>query len=350
VLDCQWLQQLHTFGLLAKAFRPPEQIVLLRSYVRQRSTLVRHAAAQILAMQNALTLMNLKLQHVVSDISGTTGMAIIRAILDGERDPVVLAQHRDYRCKNDSETIAASLRGSWRDDHLFLLRQAVESYDHFQSQIDDCDTSIAASLDSFDSVADPRDLPPDKPGRKRDRKSLPMDLRAELFRITGTDFFAINGLDDRVLLILLAEVGTDMSPWATVKHFTSWLGLCPANDISGGKVLRRGTRPNASRAAMAFRLAASSLHHSRSALGAFYRRKRAQLGAPKALTATAHKIARNYYHAARYGTQYVDVGAKLYEERYRAQQLKWFKREATRLGFELLPKAPAHPPTLPLHI
>jgi transposase len=347
VQDCQWGQQLHTYGLLSKAFRPPEAIVTVRSYVRQRAKLVRSAATQILAMQNALTLMNLKLQHVVNDVTGVTGLAIIRAILAGERDPYVLAQHRDYRCKNDLATITASLVGNWREDDLFLLRQAVDSYDHFQCQIDDCDATINATLAAFDSVADPADLPPDKPTRKRDRKSFPGDLRAEVFRITGVDLFAINGLNDLTILTLLSEVGTDMSPWPTAKHFASWLSLCPANDVSGGKVLRRGTRPNASRAALAFRLAASSLHRSHSALGAFFRRKKAQLGTPKALTATAHKIARAYYNALRYGNEYVDAGEEFYQERYRQHQLKIARRMADRLGLQLVPKTIApHQPAL----
>jgi transposase len=348
VIDCQWQQQLHTYGLLAPAFRPPDQVVCLRTYVRQRAKLVRLAAAQIQAMQDALTLMNLKLQHVVSDISGVTGMAIIRAILAGEHDPAKLAELRDYRCKSTVETITASLQGNWRDDHLFRLRQAVASYDHHQQQIADCDVAITAALQSFDSVADPAALPPDKPGRKRDRKSFPIDLRAELFRILGVDLFAINGLDDFNLLTLVSEVGTDMSPWQDSKHFASWLALCPANDVSGGKVLRRRTRPNASRAALAFRLAAASVHHSRSAIGAFFRRKRAQLGAPKAITATAHKIARNYYHALRYRTAFTDIGEALFEQRYRERQLKHLKHEAKRLGFEIIPKETPPPTFLPL--
>jgi transposase len=339
IRDCAWHQQLETFGLLSPAFRPDHEVVFLRSYVRQRAKLVRLAASHIQGMQNALTLMNIKLQHVVSDITGVTGMAIIRAILAGERDPKKLAEFRDYRCKESFATIAAALLGHWRDDHLFELRQSVSLFDQCQLHIAECDAAIHQTLAAFDPQADPADLPP----RKRGRKSRPTELRSELFRAAGADLTSIEGIEEDTAVTLLAEIGHDMSHWPTVKHFTSWLGLCPAHDISGGKILRRGTKPCASRAALALRLAANSLHHSHSALGAFLRRKKAHLGAPKAVTATAHKLARHVYFLLKYGTPYADIGEEAYERQFRNHQLKVCERMAHRLGMTLQPAQPVAP-------
>jgi len=283
--------------------------------------------------------MNIKLQHVVSDITGVTGMAIIRAILAGQRDPQHLASLRDRRCKNDATTIAAALTGNWRDDHLFQLKQAVSLYDAFQQHIADCDTAIAHCLGSFSGRADPTDIPPNRPTRKRDRKSLPSALRPQLFRITGVDLTAIDGIDDATALTLLSEVGTDMSRWPTAKHFASWLCLCPAHAISGGKILKRRSRPTASRAATAFRLAAMGLHRSQSHLGAFFRRKKAQLGTAEAVTATAHKLARIFYAVLSSKTSYADLGAAFFETRYRERAVAALTRRAQALGFNLAPSS-----------
>lgn len=337
VSDCQWIQYLHSVGLLAPAFRPDHQVVLLRSFVRQRAMLVQQASRQIMHMQHALTLMNIKLQHVVSDITGVTGMAIIRAILAGERDPFRLASLRDGRCKNDAAIIAAALHGNWRHDHLFQLKQAVSLFDTFQQHIADCDAEILASLDSFPARADASEILPDRPSRKRDRKSRPPSLRPELFRITGVDLTAIDGLDDASALTILSETGTDMSRWPTAKHFASWLCLCPAHAISGGKVLKRRTRPTVSRAATAFRVAAMGLHRSHSALGAFFRRKRAQLGTAEAITATAHKLARIFYTVLRTHTPYADLGVDHYDRTYRAKVVLTLSRRAAALGYSLQP-------------
>src|SRR3990172_13066868 len=266
VLDCQWLQQLHTFGLLAGAFRPDDQVCVLRSYMRQRAMLVRYAGQHVQHMQKALVQMNVQLQHVIEDVTGATGMRIIRAILDGERDPHCLAALRDNRCKNSVSTIGKALQGDWREEHLFALQQAVELVEAYQAKIAACDERIQAHLQSFDDRNDGQPLPKGRPPR-RDRHDLGFDATAELFRITGVDLVAIPGLEAHSVLKILSEIGRDMTKWQTIKHFGSWLGLAPNNRVSGGKVLSRRTLPSANRAATALRLAAQSLHHSRRAAG-----------------------------------------------------------------------------------
>jgi len=325
VLDCQWLQQLHTYGLLRGAFRPADQVCTLRAYVRQRSTLVRSASAHIQRMQKALAQMNLQLHNVVTDITGVTGMSIIKAILAGERNPHVLAALRDKRCKNSEETIARSLHGNYRPEHLFSLQQAVELYEFYQQKIADCDQQILAQLRQFDS---PDDGDPDsKP---------PRSMEEALQRMSGTDLSSINGINTNSALKIIAEIGIDMSRWKTVKHFTSWLGLCPGSKISGGKILSSATKPVANRAAAALRMAAMTLFNSKSALGAYFRRQRSRLGAPKAITATAHKLARLIYNMLKYGSAFVDSGQEQYEERYRSRVLQGLKRKAQELGYKLI--------------
>jgi transposase len=336
VLDCQWLQQLHTFGLLAGAFRPVDRVCVLRSYLRQRAMLVRYASHHIQHMQKAMTQMNVKLQQVVSHITGATGMAIIRAILGGKRNPEELAKLRDCRCKNDEATIARALHGHYREEHLFELRQAVELFDEYQEKIAACDQRIEAHLATFDDQIDVPATRPSSRKRKRSKNGLVFDLRQHLRRVTGVDLTKIDGIDASTALTVISEIGLDMTRWRTVKHFTSWLGLCPGNKISGGKRLSGQTRPCANRAATALRLAANALHRSQSALGAFLRRKKAQLGAPKAITATAHKLARLVYTMLRYGEDYVDEGQEYYERRYRQRVVDSMKRKARAFGFRLV--------------
>jgi transposase len=319
VLDCQWLQQLHTYGLLHGAFRPADEVCTLRAYVRQRSTLVRSAASFIQRMQKALTQMNLQLHNVVTDITGTTGMRIIKAILDGERDPEALAALRDRRCKNSTATIACSLKGNYRPEHLFSLQQSVEFYEFYQIKIAECDQQILEQLKTFDD----RDMPP-------------ATMEDALMRMSGVDLTSIDGIDTATALKVLSEIGTDMSRWKTAKHFASWLGLSPGAKISGGKVLSSATKPVANKAAAALRMAAFTLFNSKSALGAYLRRQRSRLGAPKAITATAHKMARLIYAMLTKGTAYVDAGQEYYEERYRSRVLHNLKRKAQELGFELV--------------
>ena len=327
VLDCQWLQQLHTYGLLEGAFRPTEQVCSLRAYVRQRMNLVRYASSHIQHMQKALAQMNLLLANVVSDITGTTGMRIIKAILDGERDPRILAGMRDRRCKNNEETIARSLHGNFRPEHLFSLKQAVDLYTFYQGQIAECDQQILSQLATFDAVSDPNDDPQAKP---------PSSVNDALQRMSGVDLTRIDGIDTNSALKIIAEVGVDMSRWKSAKHFSSWLGLCPGTKVSGGKILSGKTKQAANRAAATLRMAAFTLFRSKSALGAYLRRQRSRLGAPKAITATAHKLARLVYSMLKHGSAYVDAGQDYYEERYRNRIIKNLKRKAQELGFELI--------------
>ena len=337
VQDCQWLQQLHTYGLLEGAFRPPEETVALRTYMRQRESLVQRASDHIRHMQKALRQMNLLLENVVSDINGVTGMKIIRAILAGERNAATLAKFRDNRCRQSEKTIAASLEGHYREEQLFALKQSVELYDFYQHQIAHCDVAIQAQLDRMDSRGDKDDLPPRK--KQKSKGSPGFDVRSELYRMTGVDLTRIDGLNEISLLKILAETGVDITPWPTEKHFSSWLGLSPGNKITGGKILTSKTKPSANRAAAAFRMAAFALLNSKSALGAYCRRQRARLGAPKAITATAHKLARTFYSMLKNGTEYVDQGQEYYEKQYRERVTKNLKKRAASLGFDLVPSA-----------
>lgn len=327
VLDCQWLQRLHSYGLLEGAFRPAEHVCTLRAYVRQRMNLVRYAASHIQHMQKALAQMNLQLANVVADITGATGMRIIRAVLDGERDPLVLAGLRDRRCKNSESTIARSLHGTFRAEHLFSLKQAVDLYEFYQGQIAECDRQILGQLASFDAA--------DASGNGPDAEPT-ASLEEALQRMSGVDLTRIDGIDTNSALKIIAEVGIDMSRWKSSKHFASWLGLCPGTKVSGGKVLSAKSKPVANRAAATLRMAAFTLFKSKSALGAYLRRQRSRLGAPKAITATAHKLARLVYTMLKHGTAYVDAGQEYYEERYRTRVVQNLKRKAQELGFSLV--------------
>jgi transposase len=335
VTDCQWLQQLHTFGLLAGAFRPDDQVCVLRSYMRQRAMLASYASQHVQHMQKALVQMNLQLQHVIDDITGATGMRIIRAVLGGERDPHRLAALRDARCKSSVATIAKALQGDWRDEHLFTLAQAVELVDAYQAKITACDERIQAHLKTFADRSDGHPPPTGRPPRA-DRHDLDFDATAELYRLTGVDLTAISGLQALTVLKVLSETGLDMSKWPTSKHFGSWLGLAPNNRVSGGKILSRRTTPTANRAATALRVSAQSLHHSKTALGAFLRRKAAQLGMPKAITATAYKLARIIYDMLTKGTEFIERGQDYYERAYQARVLKSLNRRAHELGYYLV--------------
>jgi len=286
-------------------------------------------------MQKALVQMNLQLQLVVDDITGATGMRIIRAILAGERAPHRLATLRDGRCKSSVATIAKALQGDWRDEHLFALQQAVELVEAYRAKILACDQRIQAHLQTFEDRSGGQPLPQGRPPRS-DRHDLRFDATAELSRLTGVNLTVVSGLEAHTVLTVLSETGLDMSKWPTSGHFGSWLGLAPNNRISGGKVLSRRTTPTANRAAAALRLAAQSLHHSRSALGAFLRRKAAQKGMPKAITATAYKLARIIYSMLTHRTAFVEQGQDYYERNYRERVLKNLTRRAKDLGYCLL--------------
>ena len=340
VLDCQWIQQLHTYGLLAGAFRPPDEVCVLRSYLRQREMLSQASSMHIQHMQKALQQMNLLLHNVVTDITGITGMKIIKAILAGERDPHVLARNRDERCHNTTATIAKSLVGNYREEHLFALRQAVDLYETYQAKMADCDHAIIKQVEKQPDSTDDGPPTPEKqvPANRRIRDGV--DVRDLLFKKSGVDLFAIPGLAADTLLILASEVGFDMTPWKTEKHFASWLGVCPGTKKSGGKLLPNKTKRHPNRATQAFRLAAASLYRSQTALGAFYRRIKSRSGGQQAVTATAHKIARIYYVMLSHGTSYVELGQKAYEQRYKERRIDHLKVQAKSLGFQLVPCAP----------
>ena len=338
VQDCQWIQQLHTYGLLSGAFRPDEEVRRLRSYMRQREMLIEVAARHVQHLQKALTQMNIKVHNVISDITGKTGLAIIDAILGGERDPLALARLRDPRIRADTSTIARSLEGHWRDEHLFELEQARELYGVYQDKIAECDERIEALLGGLGDSGDPR--PPLEKPRRRPKKSKnapAFDARSHLYQVTGVDLTRIDGVDASTALKVISEIGWDMSRWETVKHFTSWLGLSPNNRVTGGRIISSRTTPSANRAATALRLAAFGLLRSDSALGAFLRRKKAQLGPAKAITATAHRLARIIYSMLRNGNEYADPGAEHYERQHRERALRNARRRARTLGYELVP-------------
>lgn len=338
VSDAGWLRQLHSYGLLRGSFRPEAQIATLRAYLRQRERLVEYAAAHIQHMQKALMEMNLQLHHVVADITGATGMRIIRAIVAGERNPDVLASYRDNRCHSPVETIRASLVGNDRDEHIFALAQSLELYDFYQEKILACDFKLEEALASV-TVRDRKQLPPlPKVRTKTKQVNAPsFDVRAALYGVLGVDLTQIHGLGPSLALKLISECGTDLRAWPTAKHFTSWLCLAPGNKISGGKLLSSRTRRSSSRAAALLRLAATTIGRSETALGAFYRRLSGRIGKQKAVTATARKIAVLFYNTIRFGMAYIDPGADAYEERYRIRVLANLQRRAETLGFALAP-------------
>ena len=336
LLDCQWLQQLHTYGLLSGSFRPQDSICVLRSFCRHRENLIQYAAAHVQHMQKALIEMNIHLHKVITDITGTTGMRIIKAMVAGERDPLTLAKMRDPRVKNSAETIAKALQGDYRHEHLFALRQAVELYETYQRQIQDCDQHIEAYLATLDSKVEDKALPPSRARRRKPQGNTPhFDLRSHLYRISGVDFTQIDGLDALSVYNLLSEVGLDPRAFPTVKHFTSWLALCPNNRVTGGRVKSSTTRKAKNRAAGTFRLAAMSLANSSSALGGYFRRMRSRFGPPKAITATAHKLARIFYRLWKTGESYYDPGPDYYEQKYRERVLSNIKKRAKQLGYEI---------------
>ena len=335
VQDCQWLQQLESFGLLTGSFRPEAKICVLRSYMRQREMLIRDAARYIQQMQKALTQMNLKLQHVISELSGHTGLRIVRAIVAGEREPGKLAALKDRRIKSDVATIAKALSGDYRAEHLFALKQALELYDCYQQKIAACDDEIRKEMQTLETRGSAGAVLKRKPRSRHN--AISFDSQAELYRIMGVDLTCIDGLNESTAQLILSELGLDIcQKWPTEAQFTSWLGLCPNNEISGGKLLKRGTRKVVNRVANALRMCAQSLLKSKSALGAYARRMRSRKDTPVAITATAHKLARLIYRTLKYGQEYVDAGSDLYEARYTATLVKSLQRKAKSLGYQLV--------------
>jgi transposase len=343
VLDCQWIQQLHTYGLLRASFRPPEEICALRALVRHRDNLVRYRSAHIQHMQKALQQMNVQLTQAVSDITGVTGLSIIRAIVAGEHNPRVLARLRNTQCKKSEAEIAAALQGNYRFEHLFVLKQALAQYDFCDRQIRECDAQIETMYASLPaSEYDDDDVPPPpKPTRRKPRKNQAhFDLATSLYHMVGVDLTAIDGIDALLAQKIIAEIGLDMSRWPTVKHFASWLGLSPQNKKSGGKILSRRTKKTKNRANAAFRVAAQSLSRSHSALGGFYRRMKAKLGAGQANVATAHKLARIVYYMLKYRKPYQDPGEAYYDQQWRERAIRNLNRKAASLGLTLASPSP----------
>jgi len=347
VKDCQWLRRLHSFGLLRACFRPPAQIRKLRSYLRSRGHIIEAAAQQQLRMQKALTLMNVQLHHVISDISGLTGLSIVRAIVSGERDPHKLARLRDPRILASRETIRKSLEGNWQEELLFDLQITLQTFDHFQGQIRAYDQQIRQELKKVPSHKDlvQEVLPPVRLNACRKRPGMSqedqLDLRAELYRISGVDLTRIDGISLQTAQKVFFEIGTDVKAWPDEKKFSCWLGLSPNHRISGGKVLKRSSRKVVNPLSIALRLAARALRNSRSALGANFRRLTAKIGMPKAITAMARKLAVLIYRMLRFGTQYVDKGMQHYETKYQQSKIQYLRAQAARVGMILLPKQPA---------
>lgn len=335
VIDCQWLQQLHNYGLLAPSFVPEGEIAVLRSYIRQRENLIRSASSQIQRMQKALTQMNLQLHKVISDITGVTGLNIIRGIISGERNPQVLAKLAHRRIKSSAQQIEAALTGNYREEMVFILHQELSLYEFYQQQIAAVDSEIEKCLSKFPSATD-TPVPSSKKKYRRRSTHPPFDLRSHLYRITGVDFTQIDGLDVLTVQTIISEVGLDPTKFKTDKHFISWLGLCPGCRITGGRVKSSQTRKVVNRAATSFRLAAQAVSRSNSALGAFYRRISARAGAPKAITATAHKIARIFYALWTTKQSYQDQGADYYEQQYRQRVIKHLEKKAQSFGFQLV--------------
>jgi len=338
VLDCQWIQRLHSYGLLAGSFRPADEIVVWRGYQRQREMLIRYAAQHVQHMQKALEEMNVKLTEVVSDIVGQTGMKIIKDIVAGQRDPQKLAKHRNEKCKATEAEIASALYGNWRAEHLFALEQGLELYEFHHRQVGACDERIEACLRGFADKSGGAPLPPKARGpQTRARNAVVFGARALLFRMAGVDLTVIEGINETTALVILSEIGTDLSRFPSEKNFVSWLGLCPNHRGSAGKIFRRGVRRGANRAAKALRMAGQGCYKAKNALGAFYRRIQARSGGAKAVVATARKIAERVYRLLKYGQEYVRQAEQAYEASYQARLVKGLAHKAESLGYKLMP-------------
>src|SRR5436309_4608087 len=337
--DCQWIYRLHSVGLLAAAFRPDEQTCQLRAYLRQRGNLIRQASRHVQHVQKALEQMNLKLTEVLSDVTGVTGRAILRAILRGTRAPEKLAKYRDKQCKASEAEIAQALTGTYREEHLFELKLAYEAWQFSLKQLEKVDEQIALQLGRMKGD---RALPPLKAkARPKRRVNSPgFDVRTALYYVVGLDLTEIEGISELTALTLISEIGPGVSQFATVKKFCSWLGLCPNWKKTGGRVKSSRTRRGVNRAAQALRMAAQSLHHSRGALGGFLRRMKGRLGTQAALTATAHKLARIVYLALKHGMTYVRQSQEEYEAQMKDKQMKALRRKARQLGLEIIEKTP----------
>jgi transposase len=338
VLDCQWIRRLHSYGLLTASFRPADEIVRWRGFQRQREMLIRYAAQHVQHLQKVLEEMNVKLTEVVSDVVGVTGMKIIKAIVRGERDPLNLAKHRHEACKATEAEIASALYGNWREELLFALKQALRLYEFYQEQLRECDGEIEACLRGMTDKSQGKPLPPSVRKRKPEKNEVRFGARALLFRMAGVDLTVLEGISETTALVILSEIGTDLGQFAHEKNFVSWLGLCPQHRGSAGKIFKRRTRRGANRAARALRMAAQGCHHAKNALGAFYRRIQARAGGPKAIVATARKIAERVYRLLKYGQEYVRQSQEAYEQAYQQRLVKSLAAKAAHLGYKLVPE------------
>ena len=338
VQDCQWLQYLHSVGLLRGSFRPDQEICAVRSLLRHRDNMVKAASSHVQHIQKSLTQMNLQIHHAISNITGTTGLAILDAILAGERNPEILANLKDPRIKADHKTIVKSLTGDYRPEHIFTLKQALQAYRHYRQMIRDCDTEIERHLNEFESRIDLDNLsdPPPVPKKRSKGNGPAFDLKMHMHRLLGTDLTRIDGISDLTAHVFFTEVGPDLSKFKTVNHFCSWLGLCPNNKISGGKILSSRTRPGSNRIAQSLRISANSLWHSKSYLGEYFRRMRSRHGAPKAITATAHKLARIIYHLVKNQKGFDETIFAEQEEKHQIRLMKRVIGQAKSLGLKLI--------------
>lgn len=338
VSDCEWLRDLHILGLLRGSFRPADGIVALRGYLRHRTTLVESAGALVQRMQKALVQMNVQLPLVVSDITGVTGLRILRDIVAGQRNPQQLAQHRDYRCHATEAEIVAALTGHYRPEHVFVLQQNLELFDTYQRQLTACDAALEAHLVQLATTTPPPSTPlPAARRRQKPRDNEPrFEVRAPLHQLTGVDVSQLDGIGPYNALRLLSEIGTDMTRWPTEKHFTSWLTLAPQNKISGDRLLSSRTQPSANRAAAILRLAAVNLGRTQTALGAFHRRVAFRIGKAKAVTATARTLAILVYRTLKHHLVYVDPGADAYNAHDPTRVMRRLRQRAEHLGFGLI--------------
>lgn len=344
VLDSQWIQTLHSYGLLNASFRPEADLVALRTLLRHRAQLLEHRSPHILHMQKALLQMNLQLSQVLSAITGQTGLLIIRAIVAGERDPRQLAALRNWRCQKGEGEIAEALTGTWREEHLFVLKQSLALYDFYTEQLAACDQEIEQTFSlikpRWEVTADEEAaIMADGAGKKDNRgKNAPQQVqsRAHIKRITGVDLVAVPGISASLAQTILAEIGTDMSKFPNEKHFCSWLGLAPKNEVSGGKTLKSRTLKTKNRAGQAFRLAARAQVRSDSEFGAFYRRMKSRVGPAQAMVATAHKMARVVFHMLNQGEEYRPLGAAEYEQQFKERQIRFLKRKAAKFGLQVV--------------
>jgi transposase len=339
VLDCQWLQELHTYGLLSGSFRPADKVCVVRSYLRHRDNLTKAAGTHVQHMQKALTEMNIGLHHVLSDLTGVSGLAIIRAILQGERDTLKLASLKHPYVRKSPQEIAQALEGDYREEHLFALRQALELYETYQAHIAQCDQKIQAALRHLEdsrSVVARMDPCATKP-RKTAKAQADFELKRQLHQVCGVDLTTLPGFNALSTQILISEIGLDMSRWKSDKHFCAWLRLCPPMRITGGKPKRGKPHKGHNRAAQILRVCAQAAIQSKSALGAFGRRLRARLDTAKAIKALAHKLARLVYRMLKSGKSYTDAGELYYEHRYREHLLKRLHKQAALFGFQLTP-------------